>query len=229
MSKTTRRQFLKQTALAVAGASLVPPNLIGATAARVLGPAPAKKILILGAGISGLVAGYEFSQLGHDVTILEARARPGGRVHTLREPFSDGLYAEGGAARIPDNHDLTLKYVKLFEVPLEPMYPPRLNALRLESGRREVPGEGFTEGLGQYFGSELDGSPARWSKIKGGTELLPKAFARRLGEKIHYGMPVVRLEQDANSARAVFLQAGKPQTERGPHSLHDSVFSAARH
>ena len=71
------------------------------------------EVLILGAGMAGLVAGHELSvKLGHDVTILEARTRPGGRVHTLREPFSDGLYAEAGAARIPDNHELTLKYVK---------------------------------------------------------------------------------------------------------------------
>src|SRR5882762_5895967 len=107
MSKTTRRRFLKQSAIALAGAALA-PNL-----GCVFAAGPPKKVLILGAGMSGLVAGYELSQLGHDVTILEARSRPGGRVHTLREPFSDGLYAEEGAARIPDNHELTLKYVKL--------------------------------------------------------------------------------------------------------------------
>jgi hypothetical protein len=38
--------------------------------------------------------------------------RSGGRVLTLREPFSDGLYADAGAARIPDNHDITLHYVR---------------------------------------------------------------------------------------------------------------------
>src|SRR5712691_7437098 len=127
----TRRSFLKQSTIAVAGASLARLPIITATVAP-------KKILIIGAGMAGLSAGYELSQAGHDVTILEARQRPGGRVQTLREPFSDGLYAEAGAARIPDNHDLTLKYVKLFDLPLEPMYPPRLKALRLDNGRREV-------------------------------------------------------------------------------------------
>lgn len=103
MSKITRRKFLKHSAIAAAGVSLIRPSLIG-TAATIAG-APSKKILIIGAGMSGLAAGFDLSQLGHDVTILEARMRPGGRVHTLREPFSDGLYAEAGAARIPDNHD----------------------------------------------------------------------------------------------------------------------------
>src|SRR5207244_8874246 len=156
--------------IAVAGASLARLPIITATVAP-------KKILIIGAGMAGLSAGYELSQAGHDVTILEARMRPGGRVQTLREPFSDGLYAEAGAARIPDNHELTLKYVKLFEVPLEPMYPSRLSALRIdETGKHEMPIEGFTDGLAQFFGSEFRG-PTRFSKIRGGNDNLPKAFA----------------------------------------------------
>src|SRR3989442_12782641 len=129
----TRRSFLKQSTIAVAGASLARLPIITATVAP-------KKILIIGAGMAGLSAGYELSQLGHNVTILEARMRPGGRVHTLREPFSDGLYAEAGAARIPDDHDLTLKYIKLFDVPLEPMYPSRLQAVRLDGGKRRLVG-----------------------------------------------------------------------------------------
>src|SRR5205823_9295788 len=119
-----RRTFVKRSALAIAGASLSRFNFITVAAAP-------KKIIIIGAGMAGLSAGYELTQLGHDVTILEARSRPGGRVHTLREPFSDGLYAEAGAARIPENHNLTLKYVKLFDVQLEPMYPAKLSALRV--------------------------------------------------------------------------------------------------
>jgi monoamine oxidase len=227
VSKITRRNFLKQSAVAVGGVSLLRPALIG-SAATILRPAP-KKIVIIGAGMAGLSAGYELSQLGHDVTILEARMRPGGRVHTLREPFSDGLYAEAGAARIPDDHELTLKYVKLFEVPLEPMYPSRLNALRLDGPvRREVPIEGFTEALGQAFGSELGGRPGRFSKIKGGTDLLPKAFAHRLADKIHYNSPVVRIEQDATGARATFLHAGSPQTLSADHILCAIPFTTLR-
>jgi monoamine oxidase len=41
---------------------------------------------------------------------------------------------------------------------------------------------------------------------------LPRAFAQRLGDKILYGSPVVRIDQDANSARVVFLRGGAPQT-----------------
>ena len=63
----------------------------------------------MGAGLAGLSAAYELDRAGHDVVVLEAQVRPGGRVQTLRSPFSDGLYAEAGAARIPDNHHLTLR------------------------------------------------------------------------------------------------------------------------
>ena len=120
--------------------------------------------------MAGLSAGYELSQLGHEVTILEARRYPGGRVHTIREPFSDGLFAEAGAARIPDDHDLTLKYAKLFEVALEPMYPSRLSSLVVDGqSKREVSIDGFTDGLAQYFGSEFKG-PSRFSKMKGGND-----------------------------------------------------------
>jgi monoamine oxidase len=224
----SRRQFLRRSALAVAAAGLNQSQLAGAVRTIVLS-GPAKKVLVLGAGMAGLVAAYELTKLGHDVTVLEARTRPGGRVHTLREPFSDGLYAEAGAARIPDDHDLTHKYVKEFALPLEPFYPSQLNVLRFDRDRREeVPIDGFTDALTQNLGEGLGGNPARWHKIKGGTDLLPKAFAERLREKIHYGSPVMRIEQDEKQARVVFLNAGRQQTMTADNVLCTLPFSVLR-
>src|SRR2546428_2383970 len=97
-----------------------------------------KKIIVIGAGVAGLGAGYELTQAGHEVAILEARARPGGRVHTIREPFSDGLHAEAGALFIPNNHHLTLKYTNLFGLPVEPNPPPAATGLFYLRGRRIV-------------------------------------------------------------------------------------------
>jgi len=221
----TRRQFLRRSAIAVAAAGLKPGSAFGS----IILSGPARKVLVLGAGMAGLVAAYELSKLGHDVTVLEARTRPGGRVHTLREPFSDGLYAEAGAARIPENHDLTHKYVKEFALPLEPFYPQRLNALRFDrGGREEVPIDGFTDAMTRNYGGELGGNPERWQKIKGGTDLLPRAFAERLRAKIHYGSPVVRIEQDASQARVVFLSAGQQQTLTSDYVLCTIPFSVLR-
>lgn len=64
--------------------------------------------------MAGLVAAYELQRVGHDPIVIEAQQRVGGRVCTLREPFTDGLYAEAGAMRIPRTHALTLAYLEQF-------------------------------------------------------------------------------------------------------------------
>src|SRR5438093_2873235 len=96
-SPITRRTFLRNTGLATAAAFL--PGVCEATwsPGQLQRRGAPKRVVIFGAGLAGLSAAYELTQGGHEVTILEARTRPGGRVFTMREPFSDGLYAEEGA------------------------------------------------------------------------------------------------------------------------------------
>ncbi|MCR6465977.1 flavin monoamine oxidase family protein [Bacillus paranthracis] len=77
-----------------------------------------KQIIIAGAGISGLVAASLLKEAGHNITILEANNRIGGRIYTIREPFSRGLYFNAGPMRIPDTHKLTLAYIRKFKLPL---------------------------------------------------------------------------------------------------------------
>ena len=90
-------------------------------------------VVVLGGGMGGLVAAYELKQLGYDVTVLEARERPGGRVWTGRKgdkvefvdgtvqtiDWSDGNYQNMGAGRIPSTHWTILKYCRDFKIPLE--------------------------------------------------------------------------------------------------------------
>ena len=73
-----------------------------------------------GAGLAGLSAAFELRKGGHDVTVIEARDRPGGRVFTIRDSFSDGLYAEAGAEIFADTHTFVQQYIKEFDLPVMP-------------------------------------------------------------------------------------------------------------
>lgn len=71
-------------------------------------------VIIVGAGMAGLVCAEQLVDAGYEVTVLEGRSRVGGRIETLRAPFSPGLYGEAGAMRLPRSHHLTMAYVERF-------------------------------------------------------------------------------------------------------------------
>ena len=98
-------------------------------------PQAPKRVIILGAGIAGLVAAFELRRQGHEPLILEARERVGGRVHTIRD-FAPGQYAEAGAMRIPRVHDLTLAYCDLFGLELRPFVMGNPKTLVYINGER---------------------------------------------------------------------------------------------
>ena len=79
-----------------------------------------QRVVVVGAGMAGLVAAEALARAGHDPIVIEAQHRVGGRVCTLREPFAPGLYAEAGAMRIPKAHALTLAYVEKFGLSVFP-------------------------------------------------------------------------------------------------------------
>ena len=133
----SRREFVRLSALAATGLILSRSEARALLRGGALTRA-ASRVLILGAGMAGLAAGHRLRELGHDVLLLEARTRPGGRVHTLREPFSDGLFAEAGAGRIPSTHALTLEYTSRYGLELDPFYPESGSGVFLARGQRQV-------------------------------------------------------------------------------------------
>src|SRR5256712_5724282 len=96
-----RREFLGQVALTAGSlstcSSLNAQTTPDSPVARARTP---KKVIVIGAGLAGLSAGYELTQAGHDVAVLEGGARPRGRGHTKREPVSGRLPPPAGALLI---------------------------------------------------------------------------------------------------------------------------------
>ncbi len=60
------------------------------------------KVAVVGAGFAGLAAADALARGGHEVVLLEARDRVGGRVHSV--PFAGGL-VERGAEFVFDGHE----------------------------------------------------------------------------------------------------------------------------
>jgi monoamine oxidase len=136
----TRRRFLEQLG-AVGGTSLVMSAMASwDLMAGQAGPRPAlsgrpagSRVIVLGAGVSGLTIGYELGKLGYDYRILEARDRVGGLAWTIRRgtehteingerqvcTFDEGLYVNGGPWRIPATHTGVLGYCRELGVPVE--------------------------------------------------------------------------------------------------------------
>jgi monoamine oxidase len=280
----SRREFLLSSVAAVGSLALTSRLSAG-------GHRP-QRIVVIGAGMAGLSAALELTAQGHDVTILEARTRPGGRVLTVREPFADGLYAEAGAMQVFDSHVRAQRYIQQLGLEIHAIQPAAPGSVMHVLGKRiEMrPGErvswpfelnpaereldsralwqkyvvpelsaiGEAEAQGDLLSTfakydrmtfadflrAQGASPAAIAilsvglpmglgdgadhhsalnllreamhrqarkqsfTIRGGTDHLPRALAARLVDRIQYGTPVVRLEQDADGARAIALHAG---------------------
>jgi monoamine oxidase len=103
-----------------------PPVLSGAR--------PGTSVLVLGAGLAGMLAAYELRRAGYSVRVLEFQNRSGGRNISLRGgdtltelggatqkvDFAPGNYINPGPWRIPYHHRALLHYCKAFGVALEP-------------------------------------------------------------------------------------------------------------
>ena len=198
-----RREFLRAAGIG-AGA------ILGAASSSFSAGKP-KKIIVIGAGLSGLAAAYELKRSGHEVRVLEGQKRPGGRVLTLRL-FVDDQYADAGAARIPADHDLTHRYIKEFGLELLPFYPSDGKFSRVRNGRPEpTDWKGFTEATSSVMSL---GRRDHWTKIKGGNDLLPKAFAERMRDHISYDTAVKAVETGSEGVKVSFADNGKLQTLR---------------
>ena len=112
VERVSRRQMLQRSLAATAGLLLS-----DRFTSRGWAQAKAGRVVVIGAGFSGLTAAFELTQAGYDVTVVEARNRVGGRVIT----FSDlvpGKVVEGGGELVGTNHPQWIRYAERFKLEL---------------------------------------------------------------------------------------------------------------
>ena len=133
-SRLTRRQWLHAMGRGGGGAGVYAAlSFLGlaeaspATPEFSLGKAPkGATVLVIGAGVAGLVSALELQRAGYQVQLLEYNDRPGGRSWTLRGgdrytelggatqhcQFDRGEYLNPGPWRLPYHHHGVLSYCK---------------------------------------------------------------------------------------------------------------------
>lgn len=133
-------------------------------------------VVVLGAGIAGLVTAYELGKAGYRCTVIEARGRPGGRNWTVRggtveteiggvrqrADFSKGQYLNAGPARIA-GHMVTLEYCRELGVPIEVFTNANADAYY------------FNEGVGPLSGKPIRHRTGKADMYGYVSELLAKA------------------------------------------------------
>ena len=68
-----------------------------------------QKVVIIGAGPSGMSAAYRLHQAGQAVLVLEAADRVGGKTRTLRK---EGFILEQGASILPSSYDVVMDIIQ---------------------------------------------------------------------------------------------------------------------
>jgi monoamine oxidase len=148
--RTTRRQLLHAIGLVGGTAALYNAMTAMGHAAetqfhgppQLTGGAKGQSVIVLGAGLAGMLAAYELNKAGYKVRILEYQNRPGGRNWSLyggdtytelggatqHVQFQPGNYLNPGPWRIPHHHRTLLHYCKAFGVALEPFIQFNHNA-----------------------------------------------------------------------------------------------------
>lgn len=145
-STLSRRQFLQYivTGVGALGTGLFGPTSIVASSSITDNTNNRQSVLVLGAGLAGLSAAWELVDAGHEVTVLEARSRAGGKVSTVRKPFDNGLYAEEGAVAFSATYVRAIHYIEELGLERVPYALPQKPVVYHLHGQRMVVGPNKT-------------------------------------------------------------------------------------
>ena len=130
----SRRHFLRRLGLTTGAAVSLTP-LLQSQATGNPGNHQNRRVIVVGAGMSGLCTAFELEQRGYEVVILEASdSHLGGRVRTHH--FGGGQTGELGAMRIPAGHNLTRHYISAFGLSLRPFVQSNPDAYYYVQGQK---------------------------------------------------------------------------------------------
>jgi len=168
-------------------------------------PGEKKRVCVVGGGIAGLTAAYELLQFGHEVVLLEASSRFGGRI--LTHYFADGTYGELGAMRIPVDHGCVRHYLDAFGLHTRPFRGKNPNGWCLFRDAPKMPRRKWDRDWSQFYSvSALVGSQSASLAVEDLGRAAGVMTARDLWESLSNRLTTPRIQR---------LDA----TTRGQHAL----------
>jgi monoamine oxidase len=143
------------------------------------------KVIVVGAGLSGLVSAMRLQEAGHEVVVLEARDRVGGRVLTVREGFADGQYADVGAMILYEGQPNIVELCARFDLETTPEVTFGAELPKLLFGGQLLDPDAVGAAFGELGGAHEQHPPvpfetvAAWAR-RAGLSATPYAFLEAL-------------------------------------------------
>ena len=172
------------------------------------------KIIIIGAGLSGLMTAYLLQKKGFEITILEADTRIGGRIKTVTG--SSGATVEMGATWFSNPHHNLIALFNEFKISY---FKQHIKGISLFETMSFVPPQKF----------EISDNEEPSFRIVGGTSQLIKKLAEKVGvQNIKTATKIIAIEEIDNHLELKDSDGVKYMAERvistlPPHLLLKTI------
>ena len=194
------------------------------------------KVIVIGSGISGLASAHQLELMGHDVTILEASSQIGGRATTIREMFTDGLYADAGGYRYAEGHHYIRNYIKHLGLTTKPFYPRSGDMLLYLDGKliKRKSGESVNYDTlprplsveeNWMLNQEINENMRR---ICGGVDKLVYALEDRLNKNVHLYSEVKKIIHSKKEIKVEYSCDGETLVENADFAVCAVPFTSLR-